>query len=357
MLALLALCPLAAMAGCHAVDLYTPVLEAPVPPEETPPRELSMVSLPIYQIEPPDVLTIEPIRLIPRPPYRVGPRDVLQIHVLGTLSGLPIDNLYLVEDDGIITLGPAYGIVRIVGMTVEEAADEITRHLQLQLQQPTVSVQLARPAETEELTKRPFAVQPDGTINLGRYGMVHVSGKTVTEASLALEEHLAQYFDSPKVSVTVVGYNSKSFYVVLGSGAINGPRTSTTSTPKNQNLLFTIRGKETVLDAVSQLGELSAVSSKTMWVARPVAGSEGRPEILPVDWPAIARGGVTDTNYQLMPGDRLYIVDDNLVTANKYLANATEPIRSLLDVTSVGTVMTRTLQTMGRSYNQTRNGF
>jgi hypothetical protein len=37
--------------------------------------------------------------------------------------------------------------------------------------------------------------------------------------------------------------------------------------------------------------------------------STGLPEqILPVDWNGITRAGNTRTNYQLLPGDRLYVV-------------------------------------------------
>ena len=31
----------------------------------------------------------------------------------------------------------------------------------------------------------------------------------------------------------------------------------------------------------------------------------------PSIWDAMARGGITDTNYQILPGDRIYMVDDS----------------------------------------------
>ena len=73
-----------------------------------------------------------------------------------------------------------------------------------------------------------------------------------------------------------------------------------------------------------------------MWVARAAPGGMGPEQILPVDWVAIARGGVTETNYQILPGDRLYIVDDNLVAANNYIAKFTNPIERLLNIASLG---------------------
>ena len=112
-----------------------------------------------------------------------------------------------------VSLGPAYGTVRIAGMTIEEATEAIKGKLELLLVEPQVSVQLARTAGTQPLTGM-YLVGPDGTINLRQYGTLHVAGKTVTEIRLDLQQHLRQYFDSPEVSVDVMAYNSKVFYVI-----------------------------------------------------------------------------------------------------------------------------------------------
>ena len=88
------------------------------------------------------------LKLVPLPPYRIDIYDVLQIRVLGTLLDQPIDGFFLVEGEGIVSLGPAYGTVRVVGMTIEEATEAITRKLQEVLAKPDVSVQLARTAGT-----------------------------------------------------------------------------------------------------------------------------------------------------------------------------------------------------------------
>ncbi|MEN6557189.1 MAG: hypothetical protein ABFC54_03310, partial [Thermoguttaceae bacterium] len=64
-------------AGCHAVDLYTPVMQEKLATETGMPKELSKVSLPVYRVEPPDVLYVEMLQLVPYPPYRVDLYDVL----------------------------------------------------------------------------------------------------------------------------------------------------------------------------------------------------------------------------------------------------------------------------------------
>jgi len=259
------------------------------------PHELSMLSLPTYRIEPPDVLQIEVLDLVPLPPYRIAIHDVLQIRILGTLADQPISDFYIVEDEGAVNLGATYGTVRVVGMTIDEAAKAITSKLQDILTQPNASVQLARNANTQPVTGE-YLVGPDGTINLRRYGAVHVTGKTLVETRLAVEKQLSQFFDSPTVSLDVASFNSKVYYVIREEA---GAGEYVCRVP--------VTGNETVLDAISAVGGLSEVSSKDIWIARPMPSDSGKETILRVDWDAITRRGATATNYQIMPGDRVFI--------------------------------------------------
>lgn len=64
-------------------------------------------------------------------------------------------------------------------------------------------------------------------------------------------------------------------------------------------------GKETVLDAVKQIEGLPAEQKLNVWIARQTSGNE--PQILPVDWKEIVDRGNSRTNYQLLPGDRVYV--------------------------------------------------
>ena len=342
LLPVLAACAMLAVGGCHAVDFYDASLQQPTPPVMEPPRERSMVSLPSYRIEPPDILQIEMLKLVPLPPYRIDIYDVLQIRVLGTLPDQPIYDFFLVEGEGIVSLGPAYGTVRVAGMTTEEAAEAITRKLQEILTRPDVSVQLARSAGTQPVTGQ-YLVAPDGTINLRQYGLLYVAGKTVTEIREDMEKHLSRYFDSPQASVDVIAYNSKVFYVITeGAGLGDNIRR------------VPAMGNETVLDALSAVNGLSQVSSVNMWIARPAPGGFGCEQILPVDYESITKGGATATNYQIMPGDRVFVAEDNVTAFNTFLTKVTMPIERLLGVSSLGASATRGFQTLGRNYNRDR---
>ena len=183
-------------------------------------REVPPRSLPNYRVEPPDLLSITVPKLVPRGPYRIDFYDVLQIRAVGTLPDQPIDGFFLVEAGGIVTLGPAYGKVKIVGMTVENAKDAIVRQLKIYMEQPEVSVQLARTAGTPPVTDE-YLVCPDGTINLRQYGSLKVAGKTVAEICADLTKYLSRYFESPDVGVEVKQFNSKVFYVIT-EGAEQG---------------------------------------------------------------------------------------------------------------------------------------
>src|SRR5207244_8737661 len=111
-----------------------------------------------------------------------------------------------------------------------------------------------------------------------------------------------KYMETPESSVNGAGSNSSVYYIIF-DGAGHG----------EQVFRLSITGKETVLDAIGQVNGLSQVASRRrIWVARPALGDEEE-IILPVDWKAITRAGGTDTNYQILPGDRVYVQAEPLI--------------------------------------------
>src|SRR6478736_4605198 len=107
-----------------------------VPVEPSAPRELTKVILPPYRIEPPDVLQIDAVRVIPKFPYKLRLLDSLVIQVTGALPDAPIGGTFVIEPSGAINLGNPYGLVRVQGMTVEEAKLMIDRQLRQVLRDP-----------------------------------------------------------------------------------------------------------------------------------------------------------------------------------------------------------------------------
>jgi polysaccharide biosynthesis/export protein len=298
----------------------------PLPGEHNPPGEHNMVSLPAYCVEPPDILAIELPRMVPLAPHRLDIYDVLQIRATGTLVDQPIDGFFLVEAEGVVTLGPAYGRVRVVGMTIEQAEAAVTKKLEEILRKPEITVQLARTASATPVTGR-YLVGPDGTINLRQYGLLNVAGKTVAEIRKDLNDRLRAYLDSPNASVEVEQFNSKAYYVITEGG---GPGDNVRRVP--------ITGNDTVLDALSAVGGLSQLSKAKIWVARPPTEPHRAEQNLSVDYNAIVQGSSTATNYQIMPGDRVHVAYDSAAAANAWLMTMTNPNKQPSDAISLNVI-------------------
>lgn len=332
-LSCLAVVLLALGAGC--AQRRNAVLQGQMPLDHGIPRELCMTSLPTYRIEPPDILLIDAVKVVPKDPYHIEPFDILQIFVTGTPDRPEeaISGQYRVESNGRVALGPSYGTVKVVDLTLEQAAEEIRKHLERIIIEPGVSVTLAEPAAKQQIAGE-HLVTPDGTVNLGIYGSVYVTGMTVQEARAAIEAALGEFLEAPEVSVDVLSYNSKVYYVIVQGAGLG-----------DQVLRIPVTGNERVLDAVAQLGGFQTNSSCTMWVARPAPEGLCAEQILPVDWQAITQGGSVATNYQLLPGDRLYVAEDKLVAFDTLVNKAISPFERMIGFTLLGT---QTIQTINR---------
>ena len=303
----------------------------PPDPARMPAKELAKITLPPYVIEPPDILLVDAVRVVPKPPFRIQSFDSLQVIVEGTLLEQPINGIYVVEPGGMLDLGPSYGKVMVANQSLEEAQDSVFRHLKRILKDPQVSLTLAQAAGQQQIAGE-HLVGPDGTINLGTYGTVFVTGLTLQEAKVAIEKHLSDYLDAPLVSVDVFSYNSKVYYVVT-EGAGFGDNVGR----------YPVTGNETVLDAVAQINGLSKLSSKDIWIARPAPSGVGCDQILPVDIEAIMKGGSTATNYQILPGDRVFIAQDPWIAFDSIVGKVTAPFERIFGFTLLGAQTVRTM--------------
>ena len=298
--------------------------QCPPDPAKMPAKELAKITLPPYVIEPPDILLVDALRVVPKPPFRIQSFDTLQVIVEGTLLEQPINGLYVVEPGGMLDLGPSYGKVMVGGQSLEEAQDAVFRHLKRVLKEPQVSLTLAQAAGQQQISGE-HLVGPDGTINLGTYGSVYVTGLTLEEAKDKIEKHLDKFLDAPLVSVDVFSYNSKVYYVIT-EGAGQGDNIAR----------FPVTGNETVLDAIAQINGLSRLSSKDVWIARPAPSGVGCDQILPVDIEAIMKGAATGTNYQILPGDRVFIAQDHMIAFAGLIEKWTAPFERMFGFALLG---------------------
>ena len=296
------------------------------------PKELNKVTMPPYTVEAPDILRIDAQRLIPLPPYKLEPLDVLYLYAPGAPEKAPINGLYPIDPDGTINLGPDYGgQFKVVDSTAQEVEKALAKHLIRFLKEPSVSVSLAQSKGVQQV-RGEHLVRPDGTVGLGSYGSVYVAGMTLPQVKAAIEQALSQKLYRPEVSVDVGAFNSKYYYVITdfaGSG--------------EQVVRIPITGNETVLDGIAQIGGLSAVSSKKVWIARPAPAGCTQDQILPVDWKGITRRGQSRTNYQILPGDRVFVMANPLNKLDTQLGRALNPIERLFGTTLLGASTVRTI--------------
>ena len=300
------------------------------------PHELEKTALPEYRIEPPDILLIEAVNNLRPADAPIGAGEPLIIRVNRTLPVLEtegvvsesfkkIDGPYIVGTDGYVNLGPEYGQVLCAGQPLAEVQRRIEVHLNRILKQPQVLVTLPDPT-AKQIVAGEHLVRPDGTVGLGVYGGVFVAGKTLREAKAAIEAHLSSFMHAPEIAIDVLGYNSKVYYIVTDGGGAGEQVTRLPCT-----------GNETVLDAISQIRGLPTVANKgQIWVARPSGRQHGIDQVLHVDWDAIVQGGQSYTNYQILPGDRLYVKADRCIAFDTKLAKITAPLERILGLVALG---------------------
>jgi polysaccharide export outer membrane protein len=331
------------------------------------PREQSRYSLARYRAMPPDILQVEAVYNVRGAVTRLRSGDQLTVRLL---NGMPLDlgeesqsmlqlytkapelqakivnGPYVVLADGTIDLGAAYGKISVAGLTIDEAKAAIVKYLhdQAGLREPKLSVQLTDMAGRQAITGQ-HLVRPDGTISLGIYGELHVAGMTLDEIRQGLEVYLSQYLNQPVVSVDVLAYNSKVYYVIMDGGGYG-----------QQIVRLPCTGNETVLDAISQVNGLSQVSSKRIWIARPSPEVAGHPQILKVNWQSITSDAVATTNYQILPYDRIYVQADNLISTDNFLAKLIAPVNRVLGVALLGASTYQEFQQIGHGGNSGGTG-
>ncbi len=294
------------------------------------PKETAKTSLPTYYLEAPDIISVEAVHLVPKAPYILRVFDVIALDVIGTPVEEPIIGRFSIEPGGMISLG-GYGSVKIDGVSLAEAERIIAKHLILSPDNPNgrlhpnivVSAKLVRMSDIQQIANT-HVISPDGYITLGSYGRVYVNGLSIPECREAIEFHLSKSLEHPQVAVDVYSYNSKEYYVIFQSAAMG-----------EQVLAFPYTGNETVLKAIANSQGLAPNSSKRIWVARPV-GNSHKPVVLPVDWVAVTAYGVPHTNYQLLPGDRVFVVESRWVAADGMLARIIAPLERVMGFSILG---------------------
>ncbi|MHB1423537.1 MAG: polysaccharide biosynthesis/export family protein [Gemmataceae bacterium] len=260
----------------------------PSPRHQSVPREFEKMTLPPYVVEPPDILLIQASNRI-------------------TLRLQPIQGSHLVGPDGTVNLG-IYGKIRVAGLTLDQVGDAVAARL-LEIMPGLLRGLKATDKEGKD--------DPKGA------DLQQEFRHDFTSLELIKKE----------MQVDVLTYNSKFYYVITDGGGYG-----------QQIYPIPIRGNETVLDALANINGLPAVASKKrVWVARATRAGQP-PKIMPVDWMAVTKCGQSATNYQLFPGDRVYVDSNNLIKADTFLSKLYSPILRTFGVTLLGASTVNTIK-------------
>ncbi|MGE0374283.1 MAG: polysaccharide biosynthesis/export family protein, partial [Planctomycetaceae bacterium] len=284
--------------GCATLALegeYHALAESDIP------RELSKVSFPTYRVEPPDILLIEsglitrgeheklkrgeevivqvengvPLEVDPDiPPLQMDAEMPLQV------AFRVVNGPYTIDPDGTIDLGPIYGKVQVADLTLPEARMAVEAHLRRSVEEggvgllnPRVALRLSAVQGKQPISGE-HLIRPDGTVSLGVHGEIYVAGMTLDDVKYQVEEILRSEGErDPQVSVDVLAYNSKVYYIIMEGGGYG-----------EEVIRLAWTGNETVLDAIAQVQGLSQVSSKRIWIARPAPAGTNCGQILDVHW-------------------------------------------------------------------------
>jgi polysaccharide export outer membrane protein len=270
----------------------------PMPPPHGPhgpgddvPREFDKQALPPYVVEPPDLLLIQASDRV-------------------TLSLQRIEGQHLVAPDGTINLG-VYGTVRVAGLTLAQVADAVATRL-LEIMPGLARGQVEVDPDTLKPIKDPETGKTTPIVWRDRFNTIELIKK--------------------EMQVDVLSYNSKYYYVITDGGGYG-----------QQVYPFLITGNETVLDALAKVNGIPAVGSKKkIWVARATRPGQP-PKVMPVDWCGVAQRGEAGTNFQLFPGDRVFVQSDAWIRTDTWLAKRLSPLlrgfgATLLGASTVNTI-------------------
>ena len=186
-------------------------------------------------------------------PHRIEPGDVVSVEPVDFNSGLQLPGDQTVAADGTIDLG-SFGLIRAAGQTAKEIESQV---------ESTIAATIAARSQ--------YAGNAYHTA-----GLSNAAGPSVGN----------------DVSVRLVAQETDRFYVF---GEIMAPGS------------YPLSGNETVLDALVAAGGLSTKANEhKIILVRPAKPGQKR-VVLPVCHQSIVQLGDTSTNFQIYPGDRIFV--------------------------------------------------
>jgi polysaccharide export outer membrane protein len=137
---------------------------------------------------------------------------------------------------------------------------------------------------------RQVTVRPDGRISFDLIGDLAVQGKTVDEVRREVTARMAEFIVHPDVIVILSQSNSRKYFMF---GEIRRPGS------------YPLIGHVSALQALASAGGPTRFSN--LDEARLVRPTEGQSLTYSVDFEEITKRGDATTDYELQPGDIVYV--------------------------------------------------
>ncbi len=164
-----------------------------------------------------------------------------------------------------------------------------------------------------------YTVNQEGKIQVEMVGDIQVAGMTKKELEGKFARLISSYIDSPDVSITILEYRSKVYYVI---GEVGRPG-------KYYMRSESIPIREAVIEA--GLPTLAAAMRKSNLI---IPAKNGKKITKKVDLYAVLYGGNLDKNVEMHPGDFLYIPSTVMAKVFRVIAPVTEPVTSAAEAQS-----------------------
>ena len=157
--------------------------------------------------------------------------------------------------------------------------------------------------DIEEVSDKPFRVDPSGSIDVPMIGHVHVAGMSVDQLRICLAERLSKYITSPQITINILEYRSQPISVL---GEVYTPG------------VHQLQGPKRLIDVISSAGGLKpdagpklVVTRQARWGALPLPNAHldgsGGYWIAEVSLNDITSGKSADQNIEVRADDILSV--------------------------------------------------
>ena len=220
----------------------------------------------------------------------IGDTILLEVANFDATVQLPGDQV--VKPDGYISLGES-GRLMVMNKTIDqvqaEAQMQIDDHVRRSME---IEFEVKRQQRLAERERERLRIRKEGEEEDEDEADLELGLREEEEQRLALGRAISEARLKNKISARLVNWDSKRIYVL---GEVNSPGS------------FVYIGNETVLDAILEAGGLNTSADHHQIVITRPSNCDGCREVMLVCYDHVVQLGDTSTNYQLQPGDRVFV--------------------------------------------------